>query len=585
MPKTNREIADLFDRIGDMLQIQGDTIFTVLAYHHAADAIRELPRDLRAYAAEDTLEDIPHVGKAIAAKIRELVETDGLAFYDRLAAEVPPGVVDILHLNGVGPKKAKQLWEAGFTTLDALEAGIREGRLNGLPGMGAKTQANIAAAIVSAKARSAEARVRIDEAMRLAEALLAAVRAMPGVEQAAYAGSLRRARPTIGDIDLLAAAREPAPIMAAFSTLDTVSRVLGSGESKTSVLLHNGMQADLKVIAPERWGTALQYFTGSQAHNIRIRGLAQARGYTLNEHALTPLDGGEPRLFADEDALYAALGLFAPPPEVREDWGEIEQAAQPFPALVGPGDIVADLHMHTTWSDGRFSIREMAEAARALGRTHIVITDHSVGASIANGLSIERLRAQADEVRAVDAAMRPFRVFHGTEMEIRADGSLDFPDEVLAQLDWVIASLHVGLRQPRAQVTERLLNALRNPYVDLIAHPRGQLILSRDGADLDMDAVFATARETGTALEINADPERLDLEAGLARRAHETGIALCIDTDAHHIDHMANMRYGVLTARRAWLTADAVLNTWPLERWLAWKADRRARALARGAAS
>lgn len=575
MPISNREIADMFDRIGDMLQIKGDKLFTILAYHHAADAIRELPRDLRAIAAEGGLEDIPNVGKAISAKIEELIATDQLAYYDRLAEEVPPGVVEILHLNGIGPKKAKQFWDMGLISVEALEAAAREGKLRTIPGMGAKTEAKIIESIESAKRRSADHRTRIGVALPAAEAMLDMLAGLPGVLRVAYAGSLRRARPTIGDIDLLVASNDPAPIMAAFTSMETVSRILGSGDKKSSVELHNGLQVDLRVIEPERWGTALQYFTGSQAHNIHIRNIALRLGFTLNEHALTPLDGQLPQYFDDEAALYAQLGLRWIPPELREDWGEIEYAEQrDFPALITLEDIRSDLHMHTTWSDGQFSIEQMAEAARERGREFIVITDHSVGATIANGLSIERLMAQADEVRQVDAAMRPFRVFHGTEMEIRADGSLDFPDEVLASLDFVVASLHVSLRQPREQITARLLNAIRNPHVDLIGHPRGQIILERDGADLDMDAVFVAAQQSGIALEINASPYRLDLEAQYARRAAEQGIPICIDTDAHHVDHMANIRYGVLTARRGWLTAEQVINTWPLERFLSWVTAR-----------
>jgi DNA polymerase (family 10) len=336
------------------------------------------------------------------------------------------------------------------------------------------------------------------------------------------------------------------------------------------------VQIDLVMIPPERWGTALVYFTGSKTHNIHIRELARQKGLTLNEHAFTSLNGGDETLCATEEEVYATLGLEWMPPEIREDWGEIELAAEgKIPNLINLDDIRADLHMHTVWSDGKFTVREMATAARACGLQYIVITDHSRGATIANGLTVERLLAQQEEVRAVDAEMSPnLRIFHGTEMEIRADGTLDFPDEVLAQLDFVIASLHVGLRQPREQVTERLLNAIRNPNVDLIGHPRGQLIPDRDPADLDMDAVFAAAREHGTALEINANPHRLDLEAQYARRAVELGIPLAIDTDAHRIEELDLMRFGILTARRGWVQAKNVLNTMPIEGFLDWLKQR-----------
>jgi DNA polymerase (family 10) len=574
----NREIADLFDQVADMLEVKGEIIHRVLAYRHAAESIRELPRDLRAIAAEGGLDDVPAIGKIIAEKIQEILDTGTLRFYEKLAEEVPPGVVDILHVNGVGPKKAKMFWQtANITTLEALETAAREGKLRELPGMGAKSEAKILEGIESLKRRSADTRMPLGVALPVAEALLARLLAQPGAQKGVVAGSLRRARPTIGDVDLLVCAADEyaVPIISSFTKMDEVARVLGEGDTRSAVELHNGLQVDLRILPPERWGTALQYFTGSQAHNIKTRGIAQARGLQLNEWALTPTNGDPEILCATEEEVYQHLGMSYIPPEIREDWGEIEAAQQGrIPKLIELADIRADLHMHTVWSDGKLTVREMAEAALARGREYIVITDHSQGATIANGLSVERLLAQAEEVRRVDADMRPFRVFHGTEMEIRADGTLDFPDEVLEKLDFVIASLHVGLRQPRVQVTARLLNALRNPHVDLIGHPRGQLIPDREGADLDMDMVFEAAKQNGTALEINANPHRLDLEAGYARRAAELGIPISINTDAHRAEEMDLMRFGILTARRGWLTADSVINTWSLDQFLAWVTRR-----------
>ncbi len=575
MALSNREVADIFSMIADMLQIKGESIHRILAYQHAADSIRELPRDLRAYAAEGTLEEIPSVGKIIAEKLQELIDTDKLDFYERLKAEVPPGVVDILHINGVGPKKAKQFWDAGFITVEMLETAAREGKLRTMGGMGAKTEVKILEGIEALKRRQANTRIPLGVALPTAEGILARLTALPGVIRGEVAGSIRRARPTIGDVDLLVCSAESQPIMDAFVTMPEVARVLGHGEKKSSVELHNGLQVDLRVIAPERWGTALAYFTGSQAHNIRMRSLALVNGLSLNEHAFTREADGTEILCATEAEVYAQLGMPFIPPEIREDWGEIEVAQKGgLPTLIQPGDIRADLHMHTVWSDGKATIREMAEAAQARGREFIVITDHSRGATIANGLSIERLMQQREEVREVDQAMRPFRVFHGTEMEIKADGELDFPDDVIASLDFVVASLHVGLRQPREQVTARLLNAIRNPHVDLIGHPRGQLIPDREGADLDMDAVFEAAKATGIALEINSSPERLDLEAQYARRAAEMGIPICIDTDAHATHELDQMRYGVMTARRGWVEARSVINTWTLAQFEAWIGQR-----------
>ena len=572
---TNRQIADLFDTIADMLEIKGEIIHRVLAYRRAAESIRDYPRDLRVVAAEGGLAELPNVGKVIAEKIEELLETGKLEFYERLSAEVPPGVVEILHVGGVGPKKAKMFWQdAGIITLDQLEAAARSGSLRTLPGMGAKSEATILAGIESLRARAANPRQRLGVALPAAESILALLLAVPGVTNGTIAGSIRRGRPTIGDVDLLVTAADSAPVMDAFVRMDSVSRILGHGPSKSSVELVNGLQVDLRVLPAERWGTALSYFTGSKDHNVRLRQRALDHGLSLNEHAFTLQDGsGSEILCASEAEVYQQLGLPYIPPELREDMGEVEAAeAGRLPELIRLEDIQADLHMHTTWSDGTASIREMALAAKARGRRYIVITDHSPSSAIANGLSIERLLAQHDEVRQVDAEMNgEIRVLHGTEMDIRADGTLDFPDEVLEKLDFVVASLHASLRQPREQITARVLNAIRNPHVDVIGHPRGQLILERDPADLDMDAVIAAAAEYQTALEINANPARLDLEAPLARLAAGRGVLVTIDTDAHAGYEMDNMRYGVLTARRAWLTAANVLNTWPFdefERWL-----------------
>lgn len=582
---SNREIADIFEKVSDLLQIKGEIIHRVLSYRRAAESIRELPRDLRAIAAEGKLTDIPGIGDTLAEKIQEMLDTGQLAFFDRLAAEVPVGLVEVMHINGVGPKKARLFWEAlGVTTLAEVEAAARAGKLRDLPGMGVKSEQKVIEGI-EALARQT-GRTPLGVALPAAQAILDQLLALPQSVEGAVAGSIRRGRPTIGDVDLLIAVHDmadAAPIMDAFVAMEHVARVLGHGPTKSSVELLNGLQVDVRVLEKARWGTALAYFTGSQQHNIRMRELALAHGLSLNEHAFSPVDADKnmiedaPKILCDtEEAVYATVGLPWVAPELREDSGEIEAAqAGTLPALVALSDIRADLHMHTIWSDGQASVREMAEAARAHGRQFIVITDHSRSLGIANGLSIERLLAQQAEVRAVDAEMGPdFRVLHGTEMDINADGTLDYPDEVLAQLDFVIASLHVSLRQPREQITQRLLTAIRNPHVDLIGHPRAQLIPDREPVDADMDAVFAAAQASGVALEINANPRRLDLEAQYARRAVELGIPLAINTDAHSLGELALMPYGVLTARRGWVTADAVLNTWPLERLQAWLSGR-----------
>ncbi len=568
---TNREIADIFDTVADYLQLKGEIIHRIMAYRRVAESIRQLPRDVRAMAAEGKLREIEGVGEVLAEKIQELVDTGQLQFLEDLKAEFPPTLLDILHINGVGPKRAMQFYrDLGITTVPELKVAAEEGKLRKLSGMGEKSEKKIVEAI-DALARRSE-RVRIDVALSSAERILTALLEMPQSLYGHVGGSIRRGRPTIGDIDLLIASHDAQPLMDAFITRPDVARVLGSGPTKSAVELLSGQQCDLRVIPPERYGTALVYFTGSQAHNIRLRELARDRGYTLNEWAFTPLEGGDETLCDTEEGVYEKLGLPWIPPELREDRGEIEAGyAGTLPNLITIEDIRSDLHMHTTWSDGKLSVRQMAEIARARGLSHIVITDHSQSLGVTNGLTVERLRAQREEIRQANAEMGPdFRIFQGTEMEIRADGQLDYPDEVLAELDVVIASLHTGLRQSREQVTQRLLNAIRNPHVDIIGHPRGQLIPNREPADLDMEAVFAAAVETGTVLEINASPYRLDLDAEHAHRAIQLGVKLSIDTDSHSEADFDVLPFGITTARRGWVTAADVINTWSTEQFVKW---------------
>ncbi|HLA44735.1 MAG TPA: DNA polymerase/3'-5' exonuclease PolX, partial [Aggregatilineales bacterium] len=561
---TNREIAQLFENIADLLQIKGESIHRVLAYRNGSEAVRDLPRDLNAIHEEGNLTEIPGIGKTLAEKIEEILTTGKLEFYERLSKEVPPSLLDVLHVNGVGPKKAKLFWkELNIITLEALEKAARAGELRGLSGMGAKSEQKIIEGI-EALARRTD-RISIGAALPAAQMILDDLLSISEVLKGDLAGSLRRWRPTIGDIDILIASEKPEPIMERFVHRENVARILGHGPTKSSVELLDGLQVDVRVLVPERYGTALAYFTGSQAHNIRMRELALRQDLTLNEHAFTRTDGsGEEILCATEEEVYETLGLPWIPPELREDRGEIEAAQEgKLSALIEMSDIRSDLHMHTTWSDGKLSVLEMAQIAQSRGLSHIVITDHSRSLGVANGLSIERLREQREEIRAADAAMGDdFRVLHGTEMEIRNDGTLDFPDEVLAELDVVIASLHTGLRQPREQVTERLINAISNPHVDIIAHPRGQLIPEREPADLDMDAVFEAAKQHDVALEINSNPARLDLDAIHARHAAELGIKITINTDSHAGEHFELLSYGIGTARRAWITANQVINTW-----------------------
>jgi DNA polymerase (family X) len=574
----NREVAALFAKVADLLSIRGDQIHRILAYRRAAESIEDLGRDINQIYAEGGLTEIPGIGKTLAEKIEEMLTTGRLAFYEKLAEEMPPSLLELLRVEGLGPKRVKQVYqELGITTLAELTEVAQAGRLRELSGMGQKSEAKILAAI-EALARHGDGRALLGEAWPLAQAILAELERVPGVVKTAVAGSLRRMRETIGDIDLLVAAEPEAAgsIMDTFVNLPLVESVSGHGPTKSSVVLLNGMQVDLRVLPPARWGTLLSYFTGSKDHNVRLRELALKQGLSLNEHAFTPVaDGphtGEKEILcAEETAVYDTLNLPYIPPTLREDRGEIEAAqAGTLPDLIRPDQIVSDLHMHTTWSDGKMSVLEMARAARADGLQYIVITDHSVSLGIANGLSEERLWQQSLEIRAADEEMGPdFRVLHGAEVEIKADGSLDYEDYVLEALDFVIAALHVSLSQPREQVTERLLRAMANPHVDMIAHPTGRLLPDRPGADLDMDRVLDAAVEHNLILEINANPRRLDLRDSHVRRAMELGILLAINTDAHHVDQFALRHYGLATAQRGWATADQIVNTWPLEKFLA----------------
>lgn len=567
---TNREIAHTFEMIADMLAIRGDQIHRILAYRRAAENIRELSRDLGQVQAEGTLTEIPGIGATLAEKIEEMLETGRLEFYERLSREIPPSLVEWLRVEGLGPKRVKQISDAlGISTLDQLAQAAAEGKLRSLPGMGTKSEAKIVAGI-EALARHGDARIPLGQAWPIAQQLLAELRALPEVLKADVAGSLRRMREDTGDIDLLVASDKFEPIMAYFRSMTQVETVLGSGPTKTSILLRNGTQADLRVLPPERWGTLLSYFTGSKEHNVRLRELALKQGLSLNEHAFTPVTGGNEILCENEEDVYAALGLPYIMPTLREDRGEIEAAFDGrLPDVVQLRDIVADLHMHSTWSDGRLSILEMAKAAKDRGLRAIVIADHSQSLGIANGLTVERLREQAAEIREADERMgSDFRVLHGTEMEIKADGTLDFPDDVLAELDIVVASLHVSLRQPGDQVTARVLAAIENPHVDIIGHPTGRLLPDRPAADLDMEMILKAAARTGTIMEINANPQRLDLRDSHVRRAVELGVKLAINTDAHDADQLDLMHYGVATAQRGWATSSVIVNTWPVDQLL-----------------
>lgn len=573
----NRQVAEIFNAMADLLDIQGANYHRVMAYRRAAENVAALGRPLEEIWRHGELEAIPGVGTTLAAKIDELMRTGRLEAYQKVREEIPEGVAAMLQIPGVGPRSAARFWkELGIESVEALARAAEAGRLRTLHGFGAKSEQNVLNGIESFRRRTG--RTRLGDAWVLAQDILSALKEVEGVVQAAPAGSLRRMRETVGDLDILVAAADPEPVMEHFRQLPQVEEVLLSGPTKTSVRTSTGFQVDLRVLESHRWGTALQYFTGSQAHNIRLRSLALEQGLSLSEYALKREDDSE-IVCASEETVYNTLGLPFIPPELREDRGEIEAArAGRLPDLIELEDLRGDLQFHTTWSDGHHSLLEMAHSAQSFGLEYALVTDHSHGLGVAGGLSVDRLRKQRAQITAVNEQLGDrFRILAGVEVEIRADGSLDLPSEALAELDLVVAAVHSGLRQSREQVTSRILAAIHNPHVDIIAHPTGRLIGEREGGDLDMEAIFHAAAETGTALEINAHPARLDLSDVHARRATELGVKLVINSDAHDVSGFAALRFGVATARRGWITAEDVLNTRPFASLLSWTSSHRQR--------
>jgi DNA polymerase (family 10) len=571
---SNQELANIFESIADLLEIKGEVVYKTLAYRKASDSLNNLARDVNDIWQEGDLTEIPGVGKAIAEKIEELLSTGKLEFFEKLENEVPPGLLDVLKVPDVGPKKAALFWhEAGISNLEELEEAARQGNLRKLPGMGEKSEAKIIAGLEALSRRSG--RIPLGDAWPFGQELIQFLHALPDVVKVEAGGSLRRMRETVGDLDLLAAAENSKPVMDAFSGRPDVVNILSKGETKTSLEFNNGIRAQLWVHPPERFGTALQYATGSKDHNVRLRELALKQGLSLSDQSYSRENGKE-ILCADEEEVYRILDIPWIPPELREDRGEVEAAiAGNLPDLITVQDIQSDLHTHSTWSDGTLSIKEMAQAALRRGLKVLAITDHSKSLGIAGGLSEKELLEQRQEIDKIQEQLGvSLQLLQGSEVEIRADGSLDYSDEVLAKLDIVIASLHTSLRQNKQKITSRLIKAIENPYVDLIAHPTGRMIPDREGADLDMDAVLEAALEHGVVLEINAHPARLDLNDIYARRAADMGIRLSINTDAHSESDLDLLHFGVATARRGWISPEVVVNTWDTKRLTSWLESR-----------
>ncbi|MBI2222907.1 MAG: DNA polymerase/3'-5' exonuclease PolX [Acidobacteria bacterium] len=559
----NFSIARIFREIADLLEIKGENPFKVRAYRGAADTVADCPESV-ANLSEDNRRRLPGIGRDLAGKLAELVETGALAYHRDLLAEFPPSILDILKLQGVGPKTVALLYrELNIRTLDDLESAARAGRLRAIKGMGAKKEALMLKSI--AERKQAQGRRLTAEAHDVAAVLVAALRTGAPDATILPVGSLRRGCETCGDLDILAAGAD-ATLMDVFARHALVERVLGRGETKSSVLLRGGFQADLRAVPRESAGAAMQYFTGSKAHNIALRDRAIQRGLKLNEYGLFDLATGMRVAGAAEEEIYEALGLAWVPPELRENRGEIAAAeARALPELIELADIRGDLHMHTTRTDGRADAGSMARAARELGREYIAITEHSKALAMANGLDERAALEHAARVRALNGRVDGLTVLAGIECDILPDGRLDLSDDCLAQLDYVVASAHSGFGQGESEMTERLLRALSCPWVDALGHPTGRLLLRREGYPFRLEQVVTEAARLGVALEINCQIDRLDLNDVNARLARERGARLVISTDAHAPSALGWMRWGVTVARRAWLRRSDVLNTMPLD--------------------
>ncbi len=556
----NQEIAKIFNDIADLLEIKGENPFRIRAYRRAALNVESLAGNI-AETSKEQLMAIPGIGQDLAGKIEEYARTGKLRFYEDLKKEVPEGLGTLLSVPGLGPKTAKLLSdELKVKNLGDLERLAKEHKLSGLPGIKEKTEKNILKGIEMLK-RGMERRP-LGKVLPIADDIVEQLKKSSPVNKITVAGSIRRWKDTIKDIDILATAREAKAVMSAFVHLPHVRDVLMHGPTKSSVVIHEGLQVDLRVVEEDSFGAALAYFTGSKAHNIRLREMAVKTGLKINEYGIfrerdNKKLGGE----KEEDA-YRILGLPFIAPELREDTGEIEAALEgTLPNIVTLGDIKGDLHVHTKMSDGSHDFDELIEEARKRGYEYIAITDHSKGLGIARGLSEERIIEEKREIEAINKKLKGFRLLAGVEVDIRSDGQLDFPNEILKQLDIVVAAIHSGFRQSREQQTKRMISAMRNPYVSVIAHPTGRLIGERDPYDVDMNEVLKTAKETGTAVEINAYPLRLDLNDVYAKMAKEMGIKIVISTDTHVISQFNYMTYGVSIARRGWLEKNDVLNT------------------------
>lgn len=582
---TNEEIAAVLEEIADLLEIDGADQFRVLSYRRGAEIIAVQGHELEAMVAEGgakALQALPGIGKGLAQKVAELVETGELAYHQDLKSKFPPGLLEMLRVPGLGPKKVALVCrELGIGSVEELAQAAREQRLRDLPGLGVKSEENILRGLETFE-QSAQ-RALLGDILPLAEGLVGWLREQPQIAAADYAGSTRRGRETVGDLDLLATSEQPAEACQAFAESGQLEEVIAAGETKVSGRLPGGRQVDLRVVPPESYGAALQYFTGSQAHNIALRTRAQRQGLTVNEYGVFKYENeeaGKKLAGASEEEVYAALGLPWIPPELREDRGEIQAAEEgTLPKLIKLSDLHGDLHVHTLASDGHNTLEEMAAAAAERGYQYLGIAEHSPALLVVHGLDAEEIRQHRQAVDELNRKLKKQRsklqVLLGTEADILADGSLDLPEEVAELFEFVIGAIHQGFSSDADKMTRRIIRAIESGRMDILAHPTGRLLLEREAYGIHLEQVIAAAAEAQMAIEINASPHRLDLDEVHCRLAQEQGVLLCINTDAHSVDRLDEMRYGVTVARRGWIEAPTVINTWPLRKLRQWLTGRR----------
>ncbi|MDD2485553.1 MAG: DNA polymerase/3'-5' exonuclease PolX [bacterium] len=561
----NEQVAEVLNDIAEILEIKGESKYRIRAYQQAARSIEFMPEDIEQVYHEGHLDDIPYIGKSIAAKVADVLEHGRSSYLEELEESIPPGIESLLQVPGIGPKTAVRLYqELGIDNIESLRIAAEEHRIQQLRGMGKKTEENILKGIKWLLGKSP--RLPLGVAAILVERILEQLRRDPFVRNLVVVGSYRRMKPTVGDIDIMGTSDHPETVIDLFTALPDVDRIMAKGTTKATVLAENGLQIDLRIVPHESLGSLMQHFTGSKEHNVQLREYALSKGFSVSEYGITNIKTGWRIPCTTEEQVYSILELPYIPPEIRQGSGEIGAAvAGKLPMLVAQQDICGDLHTHSIWSDGRSSLEEMALAAEEKGYSYLAVTDHSPGLGIAHGLSVERLRLQWREIDDLNNRLEGITLLKGSEVDIRADGSLDLPDEILKELDIVLGAIHSGMRESSDLITERVIRAMRNPYLNILAHPTGRLIGSREPYDIDMEKVIKAATDLKVILEIDGTPDRLDLDGRHARRAKELNAKIAVSSDAHQVSGLNNMRFGVGTARRGWLEKRDVVNTWELK--------------------